>query len=137
MKKYKYSRKEIAKCLHSILKFGEESDFPTLWSEINQIKLNLLTITFPPKEKKECGYNCEPCKSPETCEHNRNYKKLSKALKELSTPSPLDETEDIEEINMATYQGKRDTAIEIMVENKLNELIRNQTKIINYLKSKK
>ena len=57
--------------------------------------------------------------------------------KELSTPYPLDETEDIEEINMATYQGKRDTAIEIMVENKLNELIRNQTKIINYLKSKK
>ena len=57
--------------------------------------------------------------------------------KELSTPSPLDSIEELEEINMATYQGKRDTAIEIMVENKLNELIRNQTKIINYLKGKK
>jgi len=36
---------------------------------------------------------------------------------------------EIEEVDFAMYQGNRDTAIEIMIENKLNEIIRTVNKL--------
>ena len=43
------------------------------------------------------------------------------------TPSPLDEIEEVEEVDLPLTDA---------VENKINQLIRNQNKIISYLKKK-
>lgn len=119
--KYKYTRKEL------------ETTYQYLCPEI--IEDLLATI---PKEDKEIEVELQK----QVMEAIKNTGWKLKGDIKIYTPSPLEDTnkkllegiEKIEEMNMATYKGNRDAAIEIMVESKINELIRNQNIILKAIK---
>jgi hypothetical protein len=133
---YKFTRKEIARNLqnfylqYSFTKVDDEAQ-----KELGKITDHLLAVKKP-KDNQAPNKGGDSCFPNLTTNDNYTPKKPKEKWqyryngtgewKDVAPSKPR-----IEPINMATYNGNRETAIEIMVENKLNELVEAVNTLLN------
>lgn len=140
VRKWKYTRKEIAGFYRIQVKLNRSLILKDLLakSEHTEDKSDMLKEeqdeiqedTTSMEEKLEALDKL----NNHTCYRNAGETTCESCGKEMIVIRPT--LKPIENINMANYKGKRETAIEIMVENKLNELI-DRINLLSIQKEKK